>query len=155
MTSYKKSHKTVEIKVFLNFSACWWRSRLVQIITDLDPDPGAQKTYGTYGYGSGTLAATHRNNCNYHPQQLGQRNYFNYGYGILRRNNFRVLISQVPLVSFYTDQLLPSDPKSSLMQWKKKFGENNFPTVFQKTLPGPVSSHQYLVTKKMFYRNIN
>ncbi len=31
-----RSHRTVEIKVFINFFACWWK----------DPDPGGHKTYG-------------------------------------------------------------------------------------------------------------
>jgi hypothetical protein len=42
----KKSSKIVEIKVFLS----WDPDPLVQ-----DPDPGGQKTYGSYGSGSTTL----------------------------------------------------------------------------------------------------
>ncbi len=48
----KRSHKIVEIKVFLTFFACWWR--------DPDPhkiitDPGGPKSYGYSGSGSTTL----------------------------------------------------------------------------------------------------
>jgi len=39
-----RSHKTVEIRVSLNFLACRWK----------DPDPGGPKTYGSYAVGSGT-----------------------------------------------------------------------------------------------------
>jgi hypothetical protein len=48
--------------------------------------PVSSKTYETYGSGSGILATTHATIAiiPYHPQQLGQRTYFYYGYGILR-----------------------------------------------------------------------
>jgi hypothetical protein len=52
------SHKTEEIKDFLNIFAWWWKDPHLWL-TDPDADPGGPKTYGSYRsgseWGSGTL----------------------------------------------------------------------------------------------------
>ncbi len=62
----KRSHKTVEIKVFLTIFAWWWKdSDPDPHLWLVDPDPGGPKTCGS---GSGTLGregrtARHHNFC--------------------------------------------------------------------------------------------
>jgi|LakMenEpi03Aug12_release.lakeMendotaPanAssembly.Ray.scaffolds.fasta_scaffold969242_1 hypothetical protein len=48
-----RSHKTVEIMVNLNFLL--EESGPVQIITDPDPDPRGNQTFGSYGYNSSNV----------------------------------------------------------------------------------------------------
>jgi hypothetical protein len=47
-----RSHKTVEIKVFLNLLLDYLRIQIRTIQIIADPDPGGPKTYGSSGSGT-------------------------------------------------------------------------------------------------------
>ncbi len=61
----QRSHKTVEVKVFLTIFAWWWKDpEPVSYLWLMDPDadPGGPKTYGSFGSGCGcgTLLKSHK-----------------------------------------------------------------------------------------------